>query len=259
MKLRVCFAFLTVVLLVISVAAQDSSVRLSPAAPALGISSDKLTRATTSADQLKQQLAPQDALPAYEQQMQMVFQKTCEELDAITQAVYNGNISREQAQYLSAERFELGMMQFQLLRTVYLSTAFELQKQSQSQSTELYVLGSTVEVPPPFSSADVPRQIANYLNLTPAQIAAIQVQLSTDRKQIEPLLERLQEQERELASAATSANFDEKQVRAIAAQQSSVLEQLVIANTRESAKLYSMLTGEQQARVDKLRQNSSAK
>lgn len=104
----------------------------------------------------------------------------------------------------------------------------------------------------------MPREIATYLDLTPAQIAAVQAQISEDQKQVRPLVEQLAEQERALESATKSAPFDEKQVRALAAQQSAVLEQLIVANAREAAKLYSMLTSDQQARVDKLQQKSMA-
>ena len=257
MKLRLVFGISTVFLLIASAVAQDSSIQLTSDGPVAGVPNNNLSAAVITANEPRQQLGPEDALGAYEQQMQLVFQKTCEELDAITQAVYNGNITREQAEYLSGERFQLGMMQFQLLRTLYLSTAYTIQKASDpQQSTELYVLGATVMVPPPSGSAGVPRQLATDLNLNPAQIAAIQAQISADQKQIQPLTERLLEKERALASATTSAHFDENQVRALAAQESAVLEQLIIANTREGAKLYSMLTSEQQARVDKLRQNS---
>lgn len=55
---------------------------------------------------------------------------------------------------------------------------------------------------------------------------------------------------------AGQSSIDEKQVRALAAQQSAVLEQLVAANAREDAKLYRVLSSDQQARVDRLEQKS---
>ncbi len=259
MKSRLVVGMSTVCLLMVSAVAQDSSVQLSPNGQAPGVSNGNSSAAVITTDQLGEQLGPQDALRVYAQQMQMVFQNTCEELDAITQAVYSGKVTREQAEYLSAERFQLGMMQFQLLRTLYLSTAYDTQRASQPQeSTELYVVGATVVVPPPSGSAYVPRQIATSLNLSPAQIAAIQAQIADDRKQLEPLVEQLAEQERAVGSVATTVPLDEKQVQALAARQSAILQQIIVANAREASKLFSMLTSEQQARVNKLQQNFMA-
>ncbi len=254
MKLHLVVVISTVLLLLTSAMAQDTSVQALPNAPASNSSGDS-TAVAGITDQRQQQIGPQTSMRAYEQQMQMVFQQTCQELDAITQAVYNGKVTREQAEYLSAERFELGMMKFQMLRTLYLSTQYDIQKESQSKSTELYVLGATVVVPPPVATAGVPGQMASYLDLSQEQIVSIQAQITEDRKQLEPLAQRLTKQERALESAITSAHFDEKHVQALAAEQAAVLQQLIFANAQEAAKLYGMLTTEQQARVDKLREN----
>ena len=103
------------------------------------------------------------------------------------------------------------------------------------------------------SSPDISRQIAGYLDLDPAQIAAIQAEISADRRQVQPLLDQLDKNRRELIANTLNGKYDVKQVEALAAAQSRILRRLIVANTLLETKLYRILTSEQRRKVDELR------
>jgi Spy/CpxP family protein refolding chaperone len=144
-----------------------------------------------------------------------------------------------------------------LLRALYRSS-------DEASKTELYsqantapqLSGNTVVIPPPSSSPEVSDQIASYLELTPPQIAAIQAQVTDDRKRVEPLLEQLDNSRRALMSATLNGNFDAAEVQTLAAEQSRIVEKLIVANALLESKVYSMLTTEQQRKVDELRRRA---
>jgi len=75
--------------------------------------------------------------------MAVVTRETCKELDQIAQALREGQISRAQAEYLSKERFELGMMRFRLLITLHEILKNEIDEyvdqQDQPQSSDATV------------------------------------------------------------------------------------------------------------------------
>lgn len=64
-------------------------------------------------------LGPPDTLKAYEIAMSLVVEKASTDLSAITQAQQANQISREQAEYLLQERYQLAMMQFQVLSALH--------------------------------------------------------------------------------------------------------------------------------------------
>jgi Spy/CpxP family protein refolding chaperone len=202
--------------------------------------------------------APPGSLDAtYPEVMQAVLQGVSEDLVQIAQAAHDGKISRAQAQYLSVEGYYVALTRFQLLRALY-------QSSDEASKTELYsqantapqLSGNTVVIPPPSSSPEVSDQIASYLELTPPQIAAIQAQVTDDRKRVEPLLEQLDNSRRALMSATLNGNFDAAEVQTLAAEQSRIVEKLIVANALLESKVYSMLTTEQQRKVDELRRRA---
>ena len=94
--------------------------------------------------------------------------------------------------------------------------------------------------------------------LDPAQITAIQEQLIEHRKQVQPLIGQIAGTIATLNSVTEKEQFDEKQVRALAVQQSRMLERLILANATLEVKLYGMLTSEQKRRVDDIRRQEAA-
>ncbi len=73
-----------------------------------------------------------------------------------------------------------------------------------------------------------------------------------------PLLEQLDNSRRALIANTLNGRFDVQKVRALAAEQSTILQQLIEANAELEAKVYSILTSEQQRKVDELRSQTMA-
>ncbi len=80
---------------------------------------------TKEKDELAEVLAPDEAvlprgpadiLKEYENQMNAVSNWLTQQLGEILQAVDNGDLTREQGEYFSGERYETALMQFQMLR-----------------------------------------------------------------------------------------------------------------------------------------------
>ncbi len=148
-------------------------------------------------------------------------------------------------------------MRFQLVRALHQNAGEENQGESYSQSNTASAPSSetAITIAAPTSSPDVPPQIASYLELNPAQLAAIQAQVIDDRKQVQPLLKQLEDSRRKLLSNSLNRNCDVK-VRALAAEQSRILKQLIVANALLEAKVYKMLTSGQQHKLDELRRQT---
>jgi hypothetical protein len=68
-------------------------------------------------------LGPVDVLKNYESEMIMIVQRMSAELASISQAVAGDQITRERADYLIGERYQIAMMQFQVLSTLHDSLA----------------------------------------------------------------------------------------------------------------------------------------
>ena len=76
------------------------------------------------------------------------------ELGEIAQAAREGKISRDQADYLSLERYSGNLTRFQLLRTLYQAPQESDPPQSYAQaSTSPQISGSALVIPPVVCSA----------------------------------------------------------------------------------------------------------
>ena len=64
-------------------------------------------------------LGPQDVLKSYEIAMSMVAEKASTDFSAILQAQQTNQIAREQAEYLLQQRYQLAMMQYQVLSALH--------------------------------------------------------------------------------------------------------------------------------------------
>jgi len=190
---------------------------------------------------------------SYPEQLESVLAAMSAELGEIAQAVREGKITRSQGEYLSLERYYVALTRFQFLRTLYQNPVEENQTQSYSQAnTPLQVSGNTVMISPLTCSPDIPEQIVGFLELKPEQIKAIQAQVTDECKQVQPLLERLEKSRRKLISLRLSGKTDAKEVQVLAAEQSGVIQELIVENSQLETKLYGMLTSEQQRKVNGL-------
>ena len=193
---------------------------------------------------------PQDALKAYEEQMVRVTVGTYAELVEIGQAVGAGQISSEQAEYLTRRSYEIGIIRFQFLDTLHEIIETTLTKEGPTEKTEEQPSqATTLVVAPPSSSSDIPEPVAKYLELTPAQIAAIEARLIEERKQIQPLLQQLSQNRKALTAATHTEQSGNTQIRKLAIEQSHILEQLIIANSRLQRDVYEMLSVEQRKKL----------
>jgi hypothetical protein len=64
-------------------------------------------------------LGPQDILISYEIAMSLVAEKTSADFSVIVQAQEANQISREQAEYLLQQRYQVAMMQYQVLSALH--------------------------------------------------------------------------------------------------------------------------------------------
>jgi len=64
-------------------------------------------------------LGPQDVLKSYEIAMSMVAEKTSADFSVIVQAKQTNQITREQAEYLLQQSYQMAMMQYQVLSALH--------------------------------------------------------------------------------------------------------------------------------------------
>jgi hypothetical protein len=64
-------------------------------------------------------LGPQDVLKSYEVAMSMVADKTSADFSVIVQAQQTNQLTREQAEYLLQQRYQMAMMQYQVLSALH--------------------------------------------------------------------------------------------------------------------------------------------
>ena len=75
-----------------------------------------------------------------------------------------------------------------------------------------------------------------------------------ERAKMKPLIQSLKAGREQLVTLVLSGKFDEAKAHAIAKEQASTIENLIVAKARMHARLFSVLTPEQRAKLEKLRQ-----
>lgn len=190
---------------------------------------------------------------AYPERLQEVMEAMSAELAEIAQAAREGKISRDQAEYLSMERYYVALTRFQLLRMMYQGPEANNSPQTYSQAnTAPQISGGAFTAPPLACSPDIPEQLVDYLGLTPPETRALQAQVTEECKQVQPLVDRLDQSRRKLLSMKLNGEAGEREVQDVAAEQSQIMKQLIVMNSQLETRLYSMLTKEQQRRIDAL-------
>jgi hypothetical protein len=125
------------------------------------------------------------------------------------------------------------------------------------QGPDVQNSGETLVVPPPDSSPDVSQTTVKYLELTPVQIAAIQVQIEKERGRVRPLIKRFARNRRAMTAATLDGRFDVRQRHELAAQQARILEPLIIANARLQTEVNKILTIEQRRKIDGMKRETA--
>jgi len=244
--------FLLTCALAVSASAQENSGARSAEGPIANFAQQNLGGATSPATQLQAPPGLQDA-GTYPGQLEEVLGAMSAELAVIAQAAREGKISRDQAEYLSLERYYVALTRFQLLRMLYQPPEQSNPQQSYTQANTVpQISGGALFIPPVTCSPDIPPQIVDYLQLTPVEIQGLQAQVSEECNQVQPLVERLEKSRRKLMSMKLDGKAGDKEVQAVAAEQSQIIKQLIVMNSQLETKLYTMLTKEQQRKVNGL-------
>ena len=252
MKSQWIIGFLLTCALAVSASAQENSGARSAEGPIANFAQQNLGGATSPATQLQAPPGLQDA-GTYPGQLEEVLGAMSAELAVIAQAAREGKISRDQAEYLSLERYYVALTRFQLLRTLYQPPQESNPQQSYAQAnTSPQISGSVLVIPPVVCSPDIPNQLVDYLQLTPLEIQALQTKVTEQCKQVQPLVEQLEKSRSKLLAMKLNGKVDDREVQALAAEQSQIIKQLIVANSQLETKLYNALTSEQQRKVDGL-------
>jgi LTXXQ motif family protein len=201
---------------------------------------------------------PKQVLQDYDSLMIALTQKYSATLATIAEAANRGELSSEQAREMSAEQYQLTRMQFELLslwrgveeQDLARSPDVEA-KQDSTQESEV------VMVALPFSSLQLNPSLATYLSLTSSQVKAIQQVMMREQHSLEPLMTALRTA-RENLLAIGSEHVNEKQIKALADTEASLLARLIVANARMQSKIYKTLSPEQQKKLSDLERTQGA-
>jgi len=180
-----------------------------------------------------------------------ITQRFSATLVAIAKAVKEGKISSEQRKAMSAEQYQLTQMQFQLLslwREIEQEDARIPEAPANPAPTQD---GEIVMVALPFSSLQLNPSIAEYLSLTPSQVAAIQQVMSRERQRLQPLMTQMRIT-REKLLAIGGDRMNEKEVKSLAQAESTLLSRLIVANARMQSQIYRVLSPDQQKKLSEL-------
>jgi hypothetical protein len=95
-------------------------------------------------------LGPQDILKSYEIAMSMVADKTSADFSVIVLAQQANQITREQAGYLLLQRYQLAMMQYQVLSALHDVLKHDIDEASQPATHSLKTSSSDAVLVVPF-------------------------------------------------------------------------------------------------------------
>jgi predicted lipoprotein len=109
----------------------------------------------------------------------------------------------------------------------------------------------------PFSSLQLNPSLATYLSLTTSQVEAIQQVMMREQQSLEPLMTQLRNT-REKLLAIGSEHVNEKQVKALADTEASLLARLIVANARMQSQVYKLLSPKQQRKLSDLERTQGA-
>jgi len=100
-------------------------------------------------------LGPGDVLKGYEIAMSLLADKTASDLSVIVQYQQDDQITREQAEYLLWQRYQVAMMQYQVLSALHDVLKHDMDESAQQARTALKTAhsDSVLEVPFPGSSS----------------------------------------------------------------------------------------------------------
>jgi len=95
------------------------------------------------------------------------------------------------------------------------------------------------------------RMLFHFLDLTDAQKSQIKTIDEAERAKVEPLVQQIRAAHEAIEAATAHGQFNEQQVRALAAAEAQVQVELTVAHVRRQAAVYQVLTPEQRAKLDR--------
>ncbi len=203
---------------------------------------------------------PADILKEYENQMNAVSNWLTQQVGEILQAVDDRDLTREQGEYFSGERYETALMQFQMLRARHAMPEHDIAAASVAPKDSAPAeSGQAVVLALPFSSLELDPSLAQYLGLKPEQVSAIQELMSKERSKVAPLVAQLRTTQQELLAATQNGQSrggqsNDKKVQSLAQAQARLLTQLIAANWHLQADVADLLSPPQRAKLDEVKQ-----
>ena len=200
---------------------------------------------------------PDDRLRDYEHTMATIAQQFSAQLRIIVQGVQSGQLRRDQGEQLIGEQYQIARMQFEFFSA--------LRRMLQQDLARATVVGyepkpseerEIVMVALPFSSLELSPSLAKYLKLSSEQANAIQRLMSDERRNLEPVMAQMRATKTKLLAATAGRQTNEKEIKALADAQANMLTKLILANSRMQARIYKLLSREQQRKLDAFKQSS---
>ena len=93
-------------------------------------------------------LGPQDVLKSYEIAMGLVADKTSNDFAVIVQAQHTNQITREQAEYLLQQSYQIAMMQYQMLSALHDVLKHDIEETQKAKASLQTAQSDTVLVVP---------------------------------------------------------------------------------------------------------------
>ena len=100
---------------------------------------------------------------------------------------------------------------------------------------------------------------SDVLDLTDAQQAQIKGIMEKEKPTIQPLVKQLMQAHKDLSALEDSGTFDEAKVRALAAQNTQSLTELMVQKARIHAELMQVLTADQKSKLAALKAKHAAR
>jgi hypothetical protein len=202
---------------------------------------------------------PRDLLRDYELEMATIAQRLSMDLAAISNAVGTGQITREQGEYASGERYQVATTQFQLFSALHTVLEADIARAPIVRTDPTpSPAGELVLVAMPFSSMQLSPSLVEYLGLIPAQVRSIQKIMDQERPKTEPLMLELRTISGELGVAIQQSqnNDNEGTAQRLAATQTRLLKQLMRANSRLQRRIDDVLDPQQRKKLDSFNRTS---
>jgi hypothetical protein len=132
---------------------------------------------------------PNEILADYEAEMAKITSRMSDELGEIVQLIANGQLSREEGEYLARERYLIAMMQFQLFSALHSILEQAVAQASAAQTRDdPSPSGQTLVQELLFWSLQLNSSLAQYLELTPEQSSAIRQAMARELPYVAPLI-----------------------------------------------------------------------